>query len=434
MTHILIISRYYPPEIAVSGVCISEMAKRLVTLGNQVTVLTTVPNYPVGIVPLEYRGHIIQNEVLDGVHVIRVWSYITPNNGFFRRILAQLSFGCIAPFVGWKEVGCPDVILVSSPPLFNVIAGRLLAWLKRRPLIVRIADIWPESAIQLGVLRNGILIRLAEWLEWSTYQRASFVWVVTQGIQNTLIQRGLSPEHILLLTNGVDCTKFSPLPKLQARAELGWDDRFTALYAGGHGISHGLTTLLDAAKLVLNQDDIHIVLVGDGAAKAELRAQAQKLGLTNVTFLDAQPHDRMPLLLAAADTCLVHMRKLPLFQGTLPIKMYEGMACARPIVLAVDGEARKLVEQDARAAIYVEPENSTALASAILWLRDHPDLAEEMGLRGRALVEARFGYDRLVEVLNERIALLLEKKASITASSVSTAVNARGERSEIPLR
>jgi putative colanic acid biosynthesis glycosyltransferase WcaI len=434
MTHILIISRYYPPEIAVSGVCISEMAKRLTGLGHQVTVLTTVPNYPNGIVPLKYRGHILQNETLDGVHVIRAWSYAAPNKGFLRRVLAQLSFGCITPFLGWKEVGCPDIILVSSPPLFTVIAGRLLVWLKRCPLVLRVADIWPESAIQLGVLRNRILIRLAEWLEWSTYERASLVWVVTEGIRNTLIRRGLSPEHILLLTNGVDSTTFSPLPKPQARAELGWDDRFTVLYAGGHGISHGLTTLLDAAELIHNRDDMRIVLVGDGAVKAELRARAQKLGLTNVSFLDAQPHHRMPLFFAAADACLVHMRKLPLFQGTLPIKMYEGMACARPIVLAMDGEARKLAEQDAGAAIYVEPENPTALVSALLYLRDHPEQAEELGRRGRVLVETRFGYDRLVEALNQRIALLLEKKAPITTSGASTAKGAGVEGSKKSLR
>jgi len=220
------------------------------------------------------------------------------------------------------------------------------------------------------------------------------------------------------------------MPKVQARAELAWDDRFTMLYAGGHGISHGLSTVLDAAELLLNHDDICIVLVGDGAEKAELKALAHRRGLTNVKFLDAQPHHRMPLLLAAADACLVHMRKLPLFQGTLPIKMYEGMACARPIVLAMDGEARKLAEQDAGAAIYVEPENPRALVSAILWMRDHPDLAEEIGQRGRALVEARFGYDQLAAALNERITMLLDEEVSISFAVTSAAGSATAEGSE----
>jgi glycosyltransferase involved in cell wall biosynthesis len=431
MTHILIISRYYPPEIAVSGICISEMAKRLVTMGQQVTVLTTAPSYPTGIVPLEYHGHISLNEVLDGVRVIRVWSYTAPNRGFLRRILAQLCFGCIAPLLGWKEVGRPDVILVSSPPLFNVIAGRVLAWLKHRPLVLRIADLWPESAVKLGVLRNRFLIRLAEWLEWSTYRRAGFVWVVTEGIRNTLIQRGLSPERILLLTNGVDCTKFSPKPKLQAREELGWDDRFTILYAGNHGLAYAMATILDAAEQLQDYTDIRIILVGAGVKKVEFMTKAKRRGLKNVTFLDPVPHDRVPLLLAGADACLIPLRKVPFLNGSLPAKMFEAMACARPVILGAEGLSRQLIEEDAGAAIYVEPENSTAHASAMLYLRDHPAVAEELGLRGRAFVEARFNYDQLATVLDTRISLLLQRNMLISSpvASASVSTTAEGERS-----
>lgn len=429
MSHILIISRYYPPEIGVAGVCVSETATRLVNLGYRVTVLTTVPNYPTGVVPPEYRGHIMQSEVLDGVCVFRVWCYVAPNKGFFRRVLAQLSFGCLAPILGWKQVDRPDLIIVGSPPLFNVITGRVLAWLKRCPLVFMVADLWPESAIQLGALRNRALIRLSEWLEWSTYQKANFVWVVTEGIRNTLIQRGLPPERIFLLTNGVDCTKFKPMLKEQARAELAWDDRFTIIYAGGHGMSHGLITVLDAAEQMLDYTDIHIVLVGDGGEKAKLVAQAQKRGLKNITFLDAQPHNRIPLLLAATDVCLVHVRKVPLFQGMLPIKMFEAMACARPIILAVDGEARLLAEQNVKAAIYVEPGNAEALVSAIFYLREHPEKAEELGHRGRALVEARFDYDLLTAQLDARLEILLEKQGPVTLPETPVLTSDSTERS-----
>ena len=152
-----------------------------VNRGYEVTVLTTVPNYPSGIIPLEYRKQVIQQEVRDGIRIVRVWSYVSPNKGFLRRILAQLSFGCLAPFLGGKAVGRPDVIIVESPPLFDAIAGRMMAWLKHCPFIFTVSDLWPESAIQLGMLRNRILIRLAEWLEWSTYQRADAVWALTAG-------------------------------------------------------------------------------------------------------------------------------------------------------------------------------------------------------------------------------------------------------------
>jgi glycosyltransferase involved in cell wall biosynthesis len=258
------------------------------------------------------------------------------------------------------------------------------------------------------VLRNPVLIKLSEWLEWSTYRRASLVWVVTEWIRDFLIQRGLPAERVFLLTNGVDTTKFRPLPQAQARAELGWDDKFTVLYVGTHGVTHGLITLLDAAEQIQDRDDIRFVLVGDGADKQYLIAQAQERGIKNVTFLDPISHALVPTLLAAGDVCLAHVRRVPIGKGILPIKMYEAMACGRPIVLAVDGEARRIAEEEAGAAVYVEPENPTALANAILYLREHPELARVLGQKGRAYVEKRFDYDHLTRALDERITMLLE--------------------------
>jgi len=414
MAYVLFISPYYPPENGAAAVCVSETAKRLVKRGYQVTVLTTVPNYPTGVVPPEYRGHKIQREVLDGVQIVRVWSYVSPNKGFLRRILAQLSFAFLAPLLGGSEVGQPDLIIVQSPPLFDAIATRILAWRKHCPFIFMVSDLWPESAVQLGVLRNRMAIRLSEWLEWTTYQRAALVWVVTEGIRNSLIQRGLAPERVFLLTNGVDTTKFHPLPRAEARKALGWTNTFTIIYAGTHGLSHGLITVLDAAEQLQQYADIRFILLGEGAEKADLVAEAQRRNLTNVIFLDPQPHSQIPLFLSAADVCLVHTRKLPVFTGMLPIKMYEAMACARPIILAMDGEARRLVEQEAHAAICVEPENPSALVSAILSLRDQPEMAEALGQQGRMLAEKQFAYEKLVAALDARITVLLKEWATDT--------------------
>lgn len=429
MTHILFITRYYPPERAAPAVRISETARYLVRQGYQLTVLTTVPNHPTGIVPPEYRDRLIQHEDHDGIHVVRVWSYASPNKGFLRRILSHLSFGFLAPFLGWRDIGRPDVIIVQSPPLFTAIGGRILAWLKRCPFIFTVSDLWPESAVQLGVLRNRLFIRLAEWLEWSTYQRAGLVWAVTEGIRNVLIDRGLPPEKVFLLTNGVDTNKFRPLPQAQARAKFGWNGQFTVLFAGTHGIATGLNIILDAAEQMRDCTDIGFVLVGDGAAKAELIAQAQRCNLTNVTFLDPVPHDSMPQLLSAADVCVVHTRKLPLFEGALPSKIYEVMACARPMLLGVAGEARRLVEQEAGAAIYVEPENANELVSAVLYLYEHPEVAETLGKRGRAFVEARFDRAQLTTALEAHIAMLLGKNVPISMSAVPIGVKATAEKS-----
>lgn len=407
MTHVLFVTPYYPPEKAAPAVRLSETAKSLVKRGYQVTVLTTVPNYPTGIVPREYRGTIVRREVIDGVHVVRVWSYIAANKGFFRRILAQLSFGCLAPLLGWRDVGHPDIIIVESPPLFDAIAARLLSWGKRCPFIFLVSDIWPESAVQLGALRNRLLIWLAERLEWSTYLLASAIWAVTEGIRDILIVRGLKPERVFLLTNGVDTARFRPLPRHEARARVGWDDRFTVLYVGTHGLAQDLSTVLDAAVQLKLQPHIRFVFVGDGAAKASLVTQAREQGLLNVSFLDPVPHEQVPVLITAADACLVPLRRLPLFEGALPSKMYEMMACERPVLLGVDGEARRLAVQKARAAIYVEPEDADSLVSAILHLYEHPEIAQALGQNGRAFVMEHFDRQRLISILEERIHALL---------------------------
>ncbi|HLZ56231.1 MAG TPA: glycosyltransferase family 4 protein [Ktedonosporobacter sp.] len=415
MAHILFVTPYYPPEVGAAQVRISETARRLVRRGHHVTVLTTYPNYPSGKVPPEYHKRKIYRETADGVEIIRVWSYISPNKGFLRRILSQLSFGCLSPFIGLRALSRPDILIVESPPLFDAFAGRFLAWRYRCPFIFTVADLWPEAAVQMGVLRNRFLIRLTEWLESSTYQRAATIWTVTAGLYEILLKRGLPAEKLFLLTNGTDIDKFKPTSMAQARAELGWEDTFTLLHLGTIGLAQGLQTLLDAADLLRDQRDIRIVFVGEGATKADLEADATRRGLTNVTFRPSQPHERIPLIVSAADVCFASVRKLPLFENTVPTKTYESMACARPVLLAVDGVARKILVEEAGAALYVEPENAQALADAIVYLRDHPEEAAQLGARGREYVAVHFNRDLLVEKLDHRITTLLEQKHSSPA-------------------
>lgn len=415
MANILFITPYYLPEKGAAAVRIGETASRLVKRGHSVTVLTTLPNYPTGIVPPEYRGRLPQEETLDGVKIVRVWSYITTSKSFLRRILAQLSFGCLSPLLAGKRVGRPDIIIVESHPLFNAIAGRYLAWRKHCPFIFTVSDLWPESAVQLGVLRNRLLIKLAAWLEWSSYKRAGLIWALSKGIRDQIIEGGMPSERVLLLTNGADIALFTPMPRTQARTELGWENTFTVLYAGTFGLSHRLSTILEAAACLREHPDIHFVFVGDGVDKASLIAQAQERALTNVTFRDAQPHGQMPIVLAASDICLVPMRKLPLFEGRLPLKMFEIMASARPFVLGVEGEARQLAVQEAKAAIAVEPENVSALVSAILHLYEHPEETERLGQQGRAFVEKHFDRDQLVAELDTHIQQLLQRHETIAS-------------------
>ncbi len=413
VARILFLTPYYPPEKGAASVRISENAKRLVMRGHEVTVLTTFPNYPTGIIPHSYRSTLLQRELIDGVHVVRVWSYIAPHKGFVRRILAQLSFACLTPILGGGAVGTQDILIVQSPPLFDAIAGRILAWMKQCPFIFMVSDLWPESAIQLNAVHNRLFIRVAQWLEWTTYQKACSAWALSQGIRDRLILRGLAPEHVFLLTNGADTSRFRPLPQKAARAELGWTDTFTVLYAGTHGVSHGLTTVLDAAALLCKHQDIQLLFVGDGSEKADLVAEAQKRALSNVSFLDALPHERLPLALSAADVCLVPMRNVPLFSGRLPLKMFEIMSSGRPFLLGVDGEARKIAVYEAGAALYVEPENAEALAAGVLYLLQHPEEAEMLGKRGRAYIERHFEREQLASDLEGHIVRLLQEKKQL---------------------
>lgn len=412
MARILLVTQYYPPEIGAIPTYTSEMAARLVHRGHEVTVLTTLPNYPTGIVHPDYRRGANRREVRDGVTVVRVWSATSPGKGFIHRLAAYLSFTCLAPFAAARSVGHPDIIIGVAPPLFTSIATRLLARRKHCPFIFNVGDLWPESAIQLGVLQNRLLIWLAGRLEWSTYRRAGAIWALTEGIRDTLVRRGVSATKVFMLPLGVDTARFSPLPRAEARAMLGMDDRFTLLYAGNIGLAQGLSTVIEAATELRDHPDVRLLMVGNGTAKADLVAEARRRGLENVVFVDSQPPEHMPAIIAAADACLVSLRKLPLFDGALPSKMFEYMACARPLVLSVDGEARRVAERDAEAAIFVEPENATALASAVRALRDDPRLGPRLGANGRAYVHAHYDRDHLVTMLEARIDALLRRHES----------------------
>lgn len=405
---ILFVTYYYPPEAGAAAICTSELAQRLATMGHQVSVLTTYPNYPTGIIPAAYRGGRLKTEVIAGVTVLRVWSMIIPGTRPARRLLGQLTFGLLAGWLGARRVGEQDVVIVESPPLFTAIAGRWLAHRTRCPYIFTVSDLWPEAAIQLGALRNRFAIRLAERLERTTYARALGIRTVTSGLQSALEGRGVPTARIFTVPHGVDTVRFGPLPQRSARANLGWDDRFTVLYAGTIGQVQGLHTLLGAAEVLRDRADIRFVLCGDGAAKEALQTKAASRELSNVTFLPTQPHSAIPELLAGADVCFSSLRDLPVFEATLPIKLFEAMACAKPIVLAAtDGLASQVFVSQAQAGVRVEPERPDLLAQAIVNLHAHPAQALQLGQQGYAYVKKHFDRDLLAVEVEKQLQLRL---------------------------
>jgi glycosyltransferase involved in cell wall biosynthesis len=278
-------------------------------------------------------------------------------------------------------------MVATSPPLFVGGTALFLSYLRRIPLVFEVRDLWPESAVALGELKNPRFVRWATWLEERCYARAQRIVVVTTGIRDRLVARGYG-EKLALIPNGANTDLFRPQPEAgrALRERLGLGDRFVALYAGIHGVAQGLETVLEAARL---QPEIHFLLVGDGPCKADLVRLKEELGLPNVTMLDAQPREEMPAYLSAADVALVPLRKVDLFQGAVPSKLFDAWACACPVALSIAGEARTVLER-AGGGIYVEPEAPDQLAAALRELSTDRPRCREMGAAGRRFVEVHY--------------------------------------------
>jgi glycosyltransferase involved in cell wall biosynthesis len=420
---ILFLCQYFPPEMGAPSARTHEHARQWVADGHQVTVLTGFPNHPTGIVPPEYRGRLFQSESLDGIRVWRTWFYTTPNERFTRRIASYLSFMVSAILAAALRRADYDMVVATSPQFFVAVAGFVVARLKRKPLGLEIRDLWPEGIVAVGLLRRDARVtRMLEWLERFLYRQADCIVTVTESFRRDMIARGIDGAKIHTVRAGADVDRFAPGPRdNEVRRELGLGDRFLASYVGTHGMTQGLGTVLEAARLLRDRDDIHFLFVGEGADKKHLIEQRDALGLTNVTFVDQQPKERMPLFLAASDTLLVPLRRHELFEGTIPSKLFEGMASGRPVLLGVQGEAAEIL-REANAGIALEPENSAAMAAAIAALADDPQRRRALGEAGTRYVRARCARSVLARRMLEALRSHLD----------SPAVLAHGHRPERP--
>lgn len=398
---LLFLSPYYPPEVGAPQTRIHELAMRLVARGHEVQVLTGLPNYPSGVVPPAYRDKAETWEIIDGVEVYRTWIYATPNRGFLRRILNHLSFMVMA-ILAAPRMGPVDVVYVESPPLFDGLAGFVLARSKQARIFLNVADLWPDSAVELGMVKSRILIGIARLIEKSCYRSADRILAVTLGIARTLKERGW--DKAVYFPNGVETARFERGNGWVFKRDHGLGGKFVVMYAGTHGISQALGNALDAARLLESDARIRFVFVGDGAEKADLQRRAGP----NVLFLDSLSRDAMPGVLAAADAILVSLKDLPLFRGAVPSKTYEGMAAGKPIVMVAKDEAPELILR-ADAGIVVPPGEPEPLAEAIRVLADDPRECGRMGDNGRRFVREHFDRDRLADRFE---ALLKEVKLS----------------------
>ena len=399
---VLYLSQYFAPEIGATQTRAYEMAHHLVTAGHRVTMVAEVPNHPSGIIPPEYRGKLWERSELDGIEVLRVWVKASPDKTFARRMAFYLTYMISATMAGlFLARGRYDALVATSPPLFVGGAALALSRLRRIPLLFEVRDLWPESAVAMGELSRPRAITWATRLEEACYRRARRIVVVTEGIRQRLVERGFG-DKVIVIPNGANTDLFRPDPEAGAalRARLGLEDKFLVVYAGIHGLAQGLETALGAARRLQADPDIHFLFVGEGPKKAELLALKDEMGLNNVTMLPEAPRHEMPAYLSAADVALVPLRKLELFQGALPSKMFDAWACGCPVLLSIDGEARRVLEK-ARGGLFVEPEDEEQLAEALAHLKGQPDLLAQYGARGREHVEQHYSRQRLAEQLEQ---------------------------------
>ena len=396
---ILFLSHYYPPEVNAPATRTHAHARRWVESGHEVTVVTSNPNCPGGVVYEGYRNRLRrQRETIDGVEVIRIWTFLAPNAGTGRRIANYVSFMLSSVWTG-LTLARPDVVVATSPQFFNGWAGVLLKWLRRRPLVLEIRDIWPESIQAVGAMQGGLAIRVLERLERRMYRAADRIVAVGEGYKRNILSKVTPREDIAVVTNGVDPEEFNPATSDAAfRAEVGLPaEAFVCSYVGTIGMAHGLEIALEAAALLRDEgrSEIRFLLVGDGAERGRLEMAARERGLDEqVVFTGRLPKEAMPRVLAASDCCLVHLRGCELFSTVIPSKIFETMAMGRPIIMAVKGQAADIVAA-ADAGLTMTPDDADDLVRCVTSLADDEPLRRRLSEQGPAYVREHFSRDRL---------------------------------------
>lgn len=385
--------------------------------GHNVTVVTCAPNHPQGRVYEGYRNRVFQRETVDGINVIRVWTFVTANEGFFKRTLNYLSYMCSAILVSLL-LPKSDVVLSTSPQFFNGLAGYFVGRLLRIPWILEIRDLWPESIVAVGALRNPAIIKMLEWVERFAYHKADRIVPVTDAFKSYMLSKGIEADKIVVVKNGVDLTRYIPLDETSFLAEeLGVKGKFVVSYFGTHGMAHHLETIFHAARRLTNSKDIVFLMVGDGAERQALVRMRDTMALDNVMMLEQQPKSRMRELWGLSDVSLVLLKKSDLFKTVIPSKIFESMAMAKPIILGVEGESAELI-QAAQAGICIEPEHADDLAVRVLELSQKSGICQQLGTNGRKYVMKHF--NRIV--LARKLASVTEtvcRKSALEAAEVS---------------
>jgi len=390
---ILALSHYYPPEVNAPASRLSEHARIWREAGHEVTVVTCAPNHPAGQLYPGYRNRLWQEETIDSIRVIRLWTYLAANEGFLPRIANYLSYLFSLLFWMWR-LPRADMVMSTSPQFFCGLAGWFLKR-RKRPWVLEIRDLWPESIVTVGAMKRGAAIRAIEKVEAFAYRKADLVVSVTDGfVPHIRARRPKGP--IAVIKNGVDLSHFASDPAAADafRAEHGLTGKFVASYVGTHGMAHGLQAVIAAAERLRHRDDIAFLMVGGGAERETIKTMRDAKGLTNIVMLGQLPKSAMPAVWGASDAALVLLKRVDTFKTVIPSKMFEAMALGVPMVMGVEGEAKALMDE-ADAGIAITPEDDAELATAILRLADDRALGRRIGASAQAFVRAQFDREKL---------------------------------------
>lgn len=388
---ILFFTDNFPPESNAPAIRTMDHAREWVRLGHEVTVVTCAPNFPLGKVHAGYRNKLFAREQMEGIEVVRVWSYITANEGSLKRILDYVSYMCSAT-VAAIFLPRPDVVIGTSPQLFAAVAAWMTAKLKRRPFVFELRDLWPETIMAIGALKKSLLMSWLEKFAVFLYRQADLMVPVTEAFAEVLRKEGIPDERIVVVTNGIEPGSYKTAEAPDAvRARLNIPaDAFVSGYIGTLGMCHGVSTILEAAEKVIDDKSLHFVIMGNGADKAEINDYAVQHQLHNVTIVEGQPRQVALDVLNSLDASLVLLRNSPLFETVIPSKIFEAMELQKPMVLGVRGESRGIVVDQAQSGVAFTPADADEMVQRIRELQADPELCAQMGSNGRAAVESRF--------------------------------------------
>lgn len=393
---LLIVTQYFPPEVGAPQNRLYELAVRLQEKGMEVSVLTAMPNYPQMKIHEGYQDKWYMEEQMGKLRVYRSWIYTTTSKGIFNRLLNYFSFVFSSFFAGWIKVGQVDYILCESPPLFLGMSAFALKKIKNARLLFNVSDLWPESAERLGLVTNPLFLKMATRLEEFLYRQSNLISGQTQGIVKNISSR-FPTKKVYWLPNGVDLNYYDPAAVQSSwRSQNGFsDDDFIVLYAGIIGYAQGLDVILHAAARLREYPRIKFVLVGSGQEKEKLQELKKIKQADQVFFFDAVSKKEMPAIIAAASVCVVPLKRLDLFKGAIPSKIFENLAMQKPILLGVEGEAKDLFIDQGNAGLAFIPEDDKDLAEKTITLFRDPALVLQLGENGQRYVQEKFTRDKI---------------------------------------